>query len=169
MMSPAKEEDANYESNSVAKGVFVFKKGRKVQPRNAQAQQTKRSSSTKAKRSAKGNKAKKTTKKRASIGDQDQDGADTTPYLAAWDKASKVFAQLQQQTFKEVLDGVITFAKSHSRDSGGSSDDASYSFCLPTSTIPACALLTGVNLPDHKDLFKLLTSRLRAEVPNKIL
>lgn len=82
---------------------------------------------------------------------QKQSSSICPEYYSIWAKASEAFAKIQREMFSDVLDAITKFAASS--DGTGSS-----------SLIPTCALLTGVNLPDHEDLFRLLVTELRATV-----
>ena len=85
-------------------------------------------------------------------------------YQATWSRASDAFAKIQKNMFSDVLDAITRFATNASpivpSSFSGSSSSSSPSFSL----IPTCALLTGVNLPDHEDLFRLLVTELRSSI-----
>lgn len=81
----------------------------------------------------------------------------SSPFASCWGVASSSFEFLQREMFSSVLSAVSDFALS--APAASSSSSSSSSACIPT-----CALLTGVNLPDHEALFGLLASSLRASV-----
>ncbi len=120
--------------------------------------QARKKRSAKKRRSAsrKRNSAKKKSRK------EDEDDYDSkNPWEWTWSRASRAFAQLQGQTFGEVLDAVVSFA---SDDGGGGGGDGDGGGGFAPSSVRACALLTGVNLPDHDSLFRLLASKMRDKV-----
>ena len=59
---------------------------------------------------------------------------------------------IQKETFDKVLSDVLGFCQKER--------DADF--------IPTCSLVTGVNMPDHKDLFKLLSKSLKKSVSEHV-
>lgn len=68
-------------------------------------------------------------------------------YNQTWQKIEAKMKELQKQVFDTVVSDVINFCQKNS----GNERQQRREDVLPT-----CALVTGVNLPDHKDFFKLL-------------
>jgi hypothetical protein len=62
-------------------------------------------------------------------------------------------SQLQKDVFDKVLNEVIGFCGQKR--------------CFEN-VLPTCALVAGVNLPDHEDLFKLLRQKLRNTVTEHV-
>ena len=60
---------------------------------------------------------------------------------------------LQKDVFDKVLHDVIKFCQNQDVDN---------------EALPTCALVTGVNLPDHKDLFKLLCKKIKKKVSEHV-
>ena len=71
-----------------------------------------------------------------------------------WQHAEDSFSRIMKSMFSDVLRGVAGFAN---KNSGLAADPG-------CKVIPTCALLMGVNLPDHEDLFGLLGTELRGSV-----
>ena len=73
-------------------------------------------------------------------------------YETTWSRIEEKLKNLQKETFDKVLSQVLEFCdKDHDKD-----------------FIPTCSLVTGVNLPDHKDLFKLLSKMLKKSVSDHV-
>jgi len=143
------------ENKSIARGVFVFKKGVATAQANGAGpkEQIKRRRSKAKKNKDKLNRsfsAGRTPK--TCLGD---------PYKDTWTHALNSFKEQQEETFDEVLSAVAHFCKERRSDEG---QDGQRVTINGRPSIPAAALLTGVNLPDHEFLFGLLASRLRSTV-----
>ena len=138
--------------------MFVFKKGVEQGANNADnsAKENGSVAGAKRKRQAKAKASRSRSRSRKRDRDNDDAEDEDDPYRWTWDRASRIFHKIQKNTFREVLGAVVNFAKAGGNESGN--DDAS------SSTIRACALLTGVNLPDHEDLFNLLAAKLKSKV-----
>ena len=74
-------------------------------------------------------------------------------HAAAIANADESFARLRSDMFADVLDAVAGFVE---RNGAVGAEG--------TSLIPVCALLTGVNLPDHEDVFEILAEEERASI-----
>ena len=61
-----------------------------------------------------------------------------------WDKISNKMKNLQKYIFDKVLLDVIEFCQQSKKTND-------------STIVPTCALVTGVNLPDHTALFKVCT------------
>ena len=122
-------------TESISKGVFAFRRG------------TKRNHTDK-----KSN--KKTKKKRAKTENVIENLSEffgKTPnakfrndlYNSTWDMIWSKMKNLQKDTFDKVLLDAIKFCQQSQK-------------IKDFTVVPTCALVTGVNLPDHTALFKLL-------------
>ena len=65
---------------------------------------------------------------------------------------------LQKDVFDKVLFNLINFVSSQSKSD----------LMRNKNILPTCALVTGVNLPDHKDLFKILTKGIKKNASNHV-
>ena len=74
-------------------------------------------------------------------------------YEETWNAMWQKMKGLQKNIFDKVLHDVVDFC----------TNQKSQNDLLPT-----CALVTGVNLPDHKDLFKLLCKSLKKNITDHI-
>ena len=77
-------------------------------------------------------------------------------YHTAWNHVSAKMKRLQKSVFDEALQNVMDFCLKQSVDEPAN-------LLLPT-----CAFVAGVNLPDHDDLFKLLSKCLKKSVTNHV-
>ncbi len=140
-------------------GVFAFKRGQK---RGGDGTASTTTKTTSKKRSKKKNK-KFSAAGSAKMDDTNFFGTDDnaklrkTAYEATWARVSEVMTNLQREVFDNVLTDVIKFCetKTGSNPMGVSEGQ---------SRIPTCALVTGVNLPDHDDLFKLIRKELKTKI-----
>ena len=63
--------------------------------------------------------------------------------------ADESFARLRSDMFADVVDAVVGFVERNGKEAAAANG-----------LIPACALLTGVNLPDHEDVFEILAEEM---------
>jgi len=135
-------------TESISKGVFAFRRGTKRNSTNQDA------------------KKKKSRKKRS----KPENTADDVPeffgksanakfrfdlYNQTWDKISNKMKNLQKYIFDKVLLDVIEFCQQSKKTND-------------STIVPTCALVTGVNLPDHTALFKLLVKSIKKGVSEHI-
>jgi len=136
------------ESTSIARGVFVYKKGvefsQQHDPSPIKRRRKKGGKRGKLNRSSSG--------RQASSADEEDDKGQ---YGVIWKTALDAFKVLQEETFHEVLNAVTEFCAAIA--SGAASHTG-------RAHLPTAALLTGVNLPDHEFLFGLLASRIQSAV-----
>lgn len=72
-------------------------------------------------------------------------------YNQTWQQIEAKMKELQKQVFDTVVSEIIKFCQKNFAAAAGQQRPAADQDVLPT-----CALVTGVNLPDHKDFFRLL-------------
>ena len=78
-------------------------------------------------------------------------------HAAALANADESFARLRSDMFADVVDAVVGFVERNGKDAANG-------------LIPVCALLTGVNLPDHEDVFEILAEEMMSfESKGKII
>ena len=137
-------------TDSISKGVFAFKRG------------TKRNAS-----SSKGAKKKSKKKRSKSVSEEQDDeklcqdifGNNASGkfrqslYESTWELLNDKLKAIQKDTFDKVLSDVLGFCKQKENDQD---------------FIPTCSLVTGVNMPDHQDLFKLLSKNLKKSVSEHV-
>ena len=75
-------------------------------------------------------------------------------YNSTWQTISDKMKSLQKDVFDKVLNNIIKFACDES--------------LTKKEVLPTCALVTGVNLPDHDDLFKLIKKSMRQNVTEHV-
>ena len=75
-------------------------------------------------------------------------------YDSTWLTVSNKMKSLQKDVFDKVLLDIIKFTSDES--------------LLLNDVLPTCALVTGVNLPDHEDLFKLIKKTMRQKVTDHV-
>ncbi len=85
---------------------------------------------------------------------RDESAAD--PFSRTWSAAASAFRSLLSESASGTLSAVVEFCVRESQALG----DGNYNFS-PGASVPTCALLTGVNLPDHEDFFEMLCADLR--------
>ncbi|XP_014099933.2 origin recognition complex subunit 3 [Bactrocera oleae] len=77
-----------------------------------------------------------------------------TTYAETWQKLESHIEQLQSESYAKTLEDVVTYVRNECSTDG----------CLDTidmeEIVPAAALLTGVNQPDHLEQFATLTQRI---------
>lgn len=71
---------------------------------------------------------------------------DESLFKSLWSRAATIFEGLQREAFTGILEAIVEFTRRASK--------RSEKWETSSATIPTCTLLTGVNLPDHEDLFK---------------
>ena len=75
-------------------------------------------------------------------------------YNSTWQAISDKMKSLQKDVFDKVLNDVVKFSGDVSLQN--------------KDVLPTCALVTGVNLPDHDDLFKLIRKLMRQKVTEHV-
>ena len=82
-------------------------------------------------------------------------------HAAALANADESFARLRSDMFADVVDAVVGFVERNGKAAAASAANG---------LIPVCALLTGVNLPDHEDVFEILAEEMMSfESKGKII
>ena len=71
-------------------------------------------------------------------------------HAAALANADESFARLRSDMFADVVDAVVGFVERNRKEAAAAANGL----------IPVCALLTGVNLPDHEDVFEILAEEM---------
>ena len=80
-------------------------------------------------------------------------------HAAALANADESFARLRSDMFADVVDAVVGFVERNGKEAAAANG-----------LIPACALLTSVNLPDHEDVFEILAEEMMSfESKGKII
>lgn len=168
LMDDEEDEDMDTDYNginntdSIAKGVFVFKRKSQTQPASSK-------SPTKKQR----RKVKKTPEATSEKSDDslaffglEKKGLDKFRpdryqcYRRFQQTLGEIMGEQQRDIFGRVLNDVVKFVGTVVAQR--SAIDAPTG--LGAGSIPTCVLLTGVNLPDHNDMFCLLKKKLLAQV-----
>ena len=133
--------------------MFVFKKSKK---RNESSTTTSKKTPKKRKRKTKDTKT-----------GHSEGNSEVSASGKVWSRASEIFSNLQKDMFSDVLEAVVKFTEGKRGELAGAKsgeNDLVAKIAGKNDVIPTCALLTGVNLPDHGDLFRLLALELQTRV-----
>ena len=137
-------------TDSISKGVFAFKRGTKRNQHSSNG--TKKKSKKKRLKQSDSEDQLDEHLSQGIFGSSESGRFRQSLFQSTWTLLNEKLKAIQKETFDKVLSDVLGFCQKER--------DADF--------IPTCSLVTGVNMPDHKDLFKLLSKSLKKSVSEHV-